>query len=149
MRGWNLYKNTHVSAYPKLGNEYHIGCMQLQDAARVKVLKAFQSALGYMDEDTLLAKIADHLQLQSSPQQRPPAAEQPASDLQAPHMFSCPRKARSRRCRRPASAAAHDIARQPSQGNTGVPSLSRPVSAPAERSGTCSCCVYACLQWCV
>ncbi|KAL0034945.1 hypothetical protein WJX79_001871 [Trebouxia sp. C0005] len=105
---------------------------QMQEAARVKVMRAFKSALRYMDEDTLMSKVADHLQLQASPCEIPQAALLSDGSLQAPQIFSCPKKARSRRCRRPASAASWDMSVVPSQG---MSSINRPVSAPAERSG--------------
>ncbi len=107
-------------------------CTQMQEAARDKVMRAFKSALRYMDEDTLMFKVADHLQLQASPCEMPQAAPLSDGSLQAPQIFSCPKKARSRRCRRPASAASQGMSRVPSQG---VPSMNRPLSAPAERSG--------------
>ncbi len=106
--------------------------LQMQEAARVKVMRAFKSALRFMDEDTLMYKVADHLQLQVSPCEIPQAALLSEGSLQAPQIFSCPKKARSRRCRRPASAASQGISRVPSQG---MPSMHRPLSAPAERSG--------------
>ncbi len=107
-------------------------CMQMQEAARVKVMRAFKSALRYMDEDTLMSKVAEHLQLQASPCEIPQPAPLSDASLQAPQIFSCPKKARSRRCRRPASAASQGMSRVPSQG---IPSMHRPLSAPAERSG--------------
>ena len=107
-------------------------CMQMQEAARVKVMRVFKSALRYMDEDMLMSQVADHLQLQASPCEIPQAAPLSDASLQAPQIFSCPKKARSRRCRRPASAASQGMSRVPSQG---MPSMHRPLSAPAERSG--------------
>lgn len=117
-------------------------CTQMQEAARVKVMRAFKSALRYMDEDTLMSKVADHLQLQASPCEIPQAALLSDGSLQAPQIFSCPKKARSRRCRRPASAASWDMSVVPSQG---MSSINRPVSAPAERSGAhcASSCILA------
>jgi len=110
-------------------------CMQMQEAARVKVMRAFKSALRYMDEDTLMSKVADHLRLQASPCEIPQVAPLSDGSLQAPQIFSCPKKARSRRCRRPASAASQGMSRVPSQGGATMPSMNRPLSAPAERSG--------------
>lgn len=120
-------------------------CAQMQEAARDKVMRAFKSALRYMDEDTLMSKVADHLQLQASPCEIPQAAPLSDGSLQAPQSFFCPKKARSRRCRRPASAASQGMCRVPSQG---VPSMGRPLSAPAERSGShCgSPCILACAE---
>ncbi|DBA98112.1 hypothetical protein WJX77_004739 [Trebouxia sp. C0004] len=108
---------------------------QMQEAARVKVMRAFKSALRYMDEDTLMSKVANHLQLQESPCEIPQAAQLSDGSLQAPQILSCPKKARSRRFHRPASAASQGISRVPSQGGATMPSMNRPVSAPAERSG--------------
>ena len=101
--------------------------MQVQEAARAKVVRAFKIALHHMDEETLMTKMAASLQLVLSPQQEATVAADQHSGLQAPQTLHCPKKARSSRCRRPASAA--------SQGMAKLPSLSRPLSAPAERSG--------------
>lgn len=106
----------------------------MQEVARSKVLKAFRAALRYMDEATLQASVAVHLQLQPSPNKEEAQAEAEAAEaqcagpsLQAPQALSCPRRPRTRRCPRPASAALQGLARQPSLG--------RPVSAPAECPG--------------
>ena len=101
--------------------------MQVQEAARAKVVRAFKIALHHMDEETLMTKMAASLQLALSPQQEATVAADHHSGLQAPQTLHCPKKARSSRCRRPASAAT--------QGMAKLPSLSRPLSAPAERSG--------------
>ena len=99
--------------------------MQLQQEARSKVLKAFKAALRYMDEESLQSHVAMYLQLQPSTEEEDVEAQ--CSGLQAPQALSCPRKPRTRRCPRPASAASLGLAREVA--------LNRPVSAPAERSG--------------
>ena len=101
--------------------------MQLQEEARSKVLKAFKAALRYMDEATLQSHVAMHLHLQPSTEREDVEEQGVSTSLQAPQALSCPRKPRTRRCPRPASAASLGLAREPS--------LHRPVSAPAERSG--------------
>ena len=80
-----------------------------------------------MDEETLQAHMAMHLQLPHSQQLEVVDPESTGVSLQAPQAMSCPRKPRSRRCPRPASATF--------QGMTRVPTVSRPASAPAECSG--------------
>ena len=140
-------KPSHTLPYIKAETCYicchllkHLSCqMQLQEEAQSKVLKAFKAALRYMDEQTLQSHMAMHLQLQPSTKEEDVDAQGASTSLQAPQALSCPRKPRSRRCPRPASAASLGLPREPS--------VSRPVSAPAQRSGqpcplvvaTCCC----------